>query len=145
MSQPDAPTPAEYVLKIQAARTPDEVLVVLREIRERPPVFNPTVAETLRAYFEFRAATLTGERTVTAHAQVAGAQGTALDAEARVTKPTLMQQYATLPCGQQIAVLVVILLVLLSVDLPRDVQDQIWGLITVLGAAIWVIGRITKS
>ena len=62
-----------------------------------------------------------------------------------VTKPTLPEWFYALPCGQQLAVIVVILLVVLSVELPHDVQDQIWGLITTLGAAIWVIQKITKS
>lgn len=75
--------------------------------------------------------------------------GTGLKAEsvlaAEARKPTLMQQFAALPHGQQLGVLVVILSVLLSIELPKDVQDQIWGLITTLGAAIWVIQKITRS
>jgi hypothetical protein len=68
-----------------------------------------------------------------------------MTAEARVMRPTLMQQYNALSHGQQIGVLVVILLVLLAFDLREDVQEQICGIITVLGGAIWVIQRITKS
>ena len=104
----------------------------------------------LRAYYYPSGGILIGEGTLTAgatvHAQVAGVAASALPAEARVTKPTLWEQYAALPCGQQLGVLTVILLmVLVTFDLPRDVQDQIWGLITTLGAAGAAIKWITKT
>jgi hypothetical protein len=60
-------------------------------------------------------------------------------------KPTLPEWFTALPCGQQLGVIIVILLVILSVELPHEVQDQVWGLITTLSAAIWVIQKITKS
>jgi hypothetical protein len=50
-----------------------------------------------------------------------------------------------LPCGQKIAVVLIILAPLLYFGLPADVQAQIVGLITVLGAALWMIGMITRK
>jgi hypothetical protein len=66
-------------------------------------------------------------------------------ATGKVTEPTLLTQFAALPCGQQIAVVLIILAPLLYLGLPADVQAQIAGLITVLGAALWLIGVVTKK
>jgi hypothetical protein len=55
-------------------------------------------------------------------------EGAVVAAEpARVTEPTLWQQYAALPCGQQIGVLLVILMVLLSFELPDAAKNQLGG------------------
>jgi hypothetical protein len=61
------------------------------------------------------------------------------------TKPTLLEQYARLPCGQQLAVLAVILLFFLSFDLPPGIRDYIAGQLAIIGAALAVIHKITKS
>lgn len=50
-----------------------------------------------------------------------------------------------MPCGQQIAIMIVVWLVALSVGLPTDAKNQLWGYITELGGAIWLINKITKS
>jgi hypothetical protein len=152
VSEPEEPDPAEIARNLQQATNSVQFAATLRLLRrwsaEVPSAITPESLEVLVAYFEDAPVTLfvRGARgTGKAHlASVLRAEAT-LTAEGKVTKPTPLQQYFSLPCGQQLAVLVVILLVALSVELPRDVQDQIWGLITVLGAAIWTIGRITRS
>lgn len=66
-------------------------------------------------------------------------------ATGKVTEPTLLTQFVALPCGQQIAVVLIILAPLLYLGLPADVQAQIAGLITALGAALWMIGVVTRK
>lgn len=85
------------------------------------------------------------------YAQAALATGSAMTAEAQVTKPadatkpTLLQQYARLPCGQQLGVLTVILLAVLLLDPPPEVRDHIAYLIGLFSAAIWLGAKVTRS
>jgi hypothetical protein len=68
-----------------------------------------------------------------------------ISATGKAAEPTLMQQFFALPCGQRIAVIVIILSVALYLDLPTEVQDHIAGLITVLTAAMLMINKVTKK
>jgi hypothetical protein len=61
------------------------------------------------------------------------------------TKPTLPEWFLKLPCKQQLVVYAVILLVLLSFDLPPEIRDYIAGQLAIIGAALAVIHKITKS
>jgi hypothetical protein len=138
VSEPETPTLAEIFARVEDDRA---VLALLRASRKRPDRLSPAVAEAIVDFF-FRT---TAETNASLHEVRDYVQPQMAQAEAQVTKPTtLLEQYVRLPCGQQLAVLVVFLLVLLSFDLPSDVQEKLWGLITELGAAIWVIQKITK-
>jgi hypothetical protein len=142
VSEPDAPTYAEMLARlIEEPRPWDELLARLRVARGTAPDPDAKVLEVLRDFlaenaFRARGAVLHGEGTLTAEAQVI---------KRTVPKSRLLEQYVRLPCGQQLGVLVVFLLLLFSFDLPSDVQEKLWGLITELGAAIWMIQRITKK
>jgi hypothetical protein len=61
------------------------------------------------------------------------------------TGSTLPVQFAALPCGQRLGLMVIGLSLLLYLDLPPEVQNQIVGLIGVISAAIWLSGRISKK
>jgi len=125
VSEPDDPTPADYLRKLSAARSPAEVMAVVREINERPPVPYRMAHETLRAYFGTGALNLTREGSLVAAGTMAAAVET-LTVEAVVTatgeviRPALTR-------------------------LPTDAKNQLWGYITELGGAIWLINKITKS
>ena len=84
MSEPDDPTPADYLRKLSAARSPAEVMAVVREFNERPPVPYRMAHETLRAYFGTGALNLTREGSLVAAGTMAAAVET-LTVEAVVT------------------------------------------------------------
>jgi hypothetical protein len=153
VSQPSRDDLVQIAKRIVASRTVEEVLAVLRESRETAQP-DPAVLELLRSYLHVSDAPLViaEERTLTA--------GAALRAESRltaeasvagrfqgqaVTKPALPEWFNKLPCGQQLGVVVILLLVALSLPLPPDDRDYVAYLLAVLGAAIWAIQRITKS
>lgn len=143
MNQPaDSDDPfRKAVQQLLAVHTAEEALQIINAARDRG-VIAPFVVEQLSTLALSRTGFLRG-RSGTGKATLA-AEST-LTAEGQVTRATLPEWFYSLPCGQQLAVVVVILLVILSVELPHEVQDQIWGLITTLGAAIWVVQRITRS
>jgi hypothetical protein len=87
------------------------------------------------------------EQTVAAFAATATATlpKPKVSATGKAAEATLLTQFTALPCGQRIAVVLIILSVLLYLDLPADVQDQIVGLITVLGGALWFITKVTRK
>ena len=157
VSESDAPTPAEYAVRLGAAVTREEWLALVREIRERWPVSNETVRNViLDFFFESTGKTPATFQELSDYVRARGELDltirrgvvtwtSAVTLGVSVPKPTVLEQYVRLPCGQQLAVLVVFLLVLISFDLPSDVQEKLWGLITELGAAIWVIQRITRK
>jgi hypothetical protein len=152
MNQPAGRDFWKIVDQMRAARTPDEVFAIVYDAHARGVVGEGAVhlasrlseAGNLPARPSLLALRRSETRLVRALAGQASASCTPPPmAPARV--PTLWDQFAALPCGQQLAVIVVILLVALSAELPHEVQDQVWGMITTLGAAIWVIQRITRS
>jgi hypothetical protein len=69
----------------------------------------------------------------------------AIEAKGRLTTHTLSAQFALMPCGQRLAVVVVGLSVLLALDLPPDVRDYVAYLIAVLSAALWLVTKVTNS
>jgi hypothetical protein len=156
VSEPDAPTSPKNIARLEAAQKAMDVLALADEIRKRERRLHPAVIDVITEWFESEpriganlkpGATLEEvlEYVRRLHFGIADLDGEGKPtAEAHVTKSTMLEQYARLPCGQQIVVLVLFLLVLLSFDLPDAVKNQLWGLITELGAAIWIIQRITK-
>jgi hypothetical protein len=91
---------------------------------------------------EYLAALLDVDRGVVMPKMAAGGAGEVVPPAA---KPTPAKQLAGLSCGQVLIIVIIGLSVLLYLGLPKDVQDQIAGLITVLGGAVWTISKITKS
>lgn len=85
------------------------------------------------------------ERTVAAVAATATLPKPTVSATGKAADPTLLAQFVALPCGQRIAVVLIVLSVVLYFDLPTDVQAEIVGLITVLGAAMWAISMVTRK
>jgi hypothetical protein len=142
VNQPAVDYLRKLVDQLRAAQTADEVVAVVRSARE-VGLTGPSVAEVLEAVpwlVRGGEGTVAGRPVIVLPAERMRALGV------RVTKLPLLDQYAALPCGQQIGVLVVILLmVLLTFDAPADVQEKIWGAITTLGAGIAAIKWMTKN
>lgn len=64
---------------------------------------------------------------------------------ARSSKSALPERIAGLTCGQAIMIVILGLAVLMYMDLPPESRARTEGLLTVLGAAIWLAARITKD
>lgn len=62
-----------------------------------------------------------------------------------VAKPTALEWYTALPCGQQLAVFTVILAVLvLAFDVSDEVRNYVAAMLAVIGAAYGIIQKISK-
>jgi len=65
-------------------------------------------------------------------------------ATGKAAEPTLLTQFASLPCGQRFAVILIGLCVILTLDLPPHVRDYIAYLIGLFSAALWCVSKVTK-
>jgi hypothetical protein len=137
--------PALWFDMAEVARTLGPIFVAASGVAKMAADFANQYAELNALYRVVKVQDVAGA----AEAAVAVATATlakpTIVATGKVTEPTLLTQFVALPCGQKIAVVLIILAPLLYFGLPADVQAQIVGLITVLGAALWMIGMITRK
>jgi hypothetical protein len=143
--------------QLRATRTPENLGALLQEIRDRLGVGAtvPFLAREMRAghwRYLIVPATVTAERTFLFPAlglSVLAAEST-VTADAQTTKstgkPTLLEWFNALPCGQQLGVCTILILVaVLAFDVSTEARDYIASMLAVIGVAYSVIRKITKS
>jgi hypothetical protein len=125
------------IARLHASLTPEQVEEIAQAVRKRAGGLAPVPA--------FVREILTGSVNRPVALSDAGTASDALVAKAQVTKPTLMKQVAMLPCGKQLGVVVVILVVALALKLPKDDRDYVAYLLAVLAPAYALILKIIRS